>query len=391
MNIKGQKYNYDDVSIVPDVATTIKHRRECSCEVEEGMCPIWAAPMDTVISEDNWKVFYDASINVVIPRNVSYEKRISMLIDFSSLSANKCFVAFSLNEVRKMFNTKNDVTSILNSKSRSTMFKGFRICIDVANGHMMDQINLISSIKKKHGDLVKIMGGNVANPNTYKLYNDAGCDYLRIGIGGGSGCLTSSNSGTYYPLFSLMKDTYYVKKSVNGKCKIIADGGIKGFRDIQKALIYADYVMIGSLFNKAIESAAKTTYGSFYWNIRGMKVRRPLKSLLYYGRVVPAKKYDKVVELIKKNELSVWKEFYGMSTKKAQMNIIEGNGGYVSHEKLKTSEGKVMHQKVEYSVQGWMRNELDYLRSAMSYTNSKNLEEYKESAWVSENRIAYNR
>lgn len=204
-------------------------------------------------------------------------------------------------------------------------------------------------------------------------------------------CTTSSNTSIHYPLFSLMKDTYYVKKSVNGKCKIIADGGIKGFRDIQKALIYADYVMIGSLFNKAIESAAKTTYGSFYWNIRGMKVRRPLKSLLYYGRVVPAKNYDKVVELIKKNKLSVWKEFYGMSTKKAQMNIIEGNGGYVSQEKLKTSEGKVMYQKVEYSVQGWMRNELDYLRSSMSYTNSKNLEEYKESTWVSENRIVYNR
>ena len=399
MNISGLKYNYDDVSIVPDVMTNIRHRKECSCYTSEGLSPIWASPMDTVISKDNWRVFSDAGINVVLPRNIDFEDRISLCYDFAEDEKNSKFVAFSLNETKKIFRTKNKISIYLSNvvgsdiqgDSQTQPEKMFRICIDVANGHMKEQIDLITAIKKKYGECVKIMGGNIANPNTYKLYDEAGCDYLRVGIAGGFGCLTGSNTGVFYPLFSLIKDTYFIKKKIGGKCKIIADGGIKGFRDVQKALIYADYVMIGSLFNKAIESAAKTTYGSFYWNIRGMKIYRPLKSLLYYGKEVPKEKYDSAIELIKQNKLSVWKEFYGMSTKKAQANIIEGNGGYVSHEKLKTSEGKVAYQKVEYSVKGWMRNEMDYLCSAMSYTNSRTLDEYKESGWVTENQIKYNK
>ena len=204
-------------------------------------------------------------------------------------------------------------------------------------------------------------------------------------------CTTSSNTSVHYPIFSLMKDIYEVKKRIGGKCKIIADGGIKGFRDVQKALIYADYVMIGGIFNKAIESAGKTTYGSFYWNIRGKKIYRPLKTLMYYGKEVPKKKYEDVIKLIKEGKVTIWKEFYGMSTKRAQESIIKGNNKDFDDRKLKTSEGISMHQKVEYSVFGWMRNEIDYLRSAMSYTNSRTLEEYKESEWVAINDIKYNK
>lgn len=204
-------------------------------------------------------------------------------------------------------------------------------------------------------------------------------------------CTTSSNTSVHYPVFSLIKDTYEVKKRIDVKCKIIADGGIRGFRDVQKALVYADYVMIGGIFNKAIESAGKTTYGSFYWNIRGKKIYRPLKTLLYYGKEVPKEKYGDVIQLIKDGKVSIWKEFYGMSTKRAQESIQKGNKERVDKGKLKTSEGIVMRQKVEYSVVGWMRNEVDYLRSAMSYTNSHNLEEYKDSEWVVVNDIKYNK
>lgn len=380
------KYNYDDVAIIPDIATDIVSRKQCNWKTEEGISPIWVAPMDTVVSADNWKVFYDAFVNVVIPRNIPFDDRIDMFIKFSSYKDFSPFVAFSLQETAKIFKTKNRITSLLNKGENV-----FRFCIDMANGHMLEQINLIKEIKENYGDRVKIMGGNIANPETYRLYDEAGCDYLRCGVGGGSACLTSSCVSIHYPLFSLLKDTYEVKKRIRGRCKIIADGGIKGFRDVQKALIYADYVMIGGIFNKAIESAGKTTYGSFYWNIRGKKIYRPLKTLMYYGKEVPKKKYEDVIKLIKEGKVTIWKEFYGMSTKRAQENIIKGNNKDFDVRKLKTSEGISIHQKVEYSVLGWMRNEIDYLRSAMSYTNSRNLEEYKESEWVAINDIKYNK
>ena len=73
-----------------------------------------------------------------------------------------------------------------------------------------------------------------------------------------------------------------------------------------------------------------------------------------------------------------------MSTKIAQLKINPGG-------RLKTSEGKVEHQKVEYTIKQWVENEIDYLRSAMSYTNSRTLEDYKNSQWVQLTHKSYNK
>lgn len=396
------KLDYDDVMIEPEIVSEIRSRSECDYKVD-GMCPIWAAPMDTVISENNWRDFVDLGINVVLPRTIPLDRRLVLLSRFA-ITRNHPFISFSLDEANDVFlreenrfelrKTEEPVSGrfyIRNSIPVVCTEKNpMKICIDIADGHMQAQIDLITKIKERFGNTILIMGGNIASPKTYELYEKAGCSYLRVGVGGGSACLTASNTGVYYPLFSLMKDTYEIKKAINGKCKIIADGGIRLNRDIQKALIYADYVMIGSLFNRAIESAGKTTYGSFYWNVRGKKIYRPLKTLLYYGREVKKEDYPKVVKLIKENKLSVWKEFRGMSTKDVQKAILVANGKN-SDIKLKTSEGKVMHQKVEYSLEGWLENEIDALRSSMSYCDSRNLEEYKESKWNKVNGIRYNK
>ena len=78
---------------------------------------------------------------------------------------------------------------------------------------------------------------------------------------------------TLSSFFSFKRNLGGKTKQINGKCKIIADGGIKGYRDIQKALLYADYVMIGSLFNKAIDSAGTPIYGKSYWYIFGKRIK----------------------------------------------------------------------------------------------------------------------
>ena len=383
------KFNYDDITVIPAVQTDIRSRKECNCYTEEGMLPIWCSPMDTVIGLDNWETFYDNKINVVIPRTIGYGERIRLLIGTAEKGRRHPFVAFSLDEAKNI----PRLVVLEGFKKEFSVKNPIRVCIDMANGHMVDAINTVKEIKDVYGDNSLVMAGNIANPKTYELYENAGCDYLRVGIGGGSACLTSSNGGIHYPYFSLIKEIYEEKERLRGKCKIIADGGIRGFGDIQKALIYADAVMIGGLFNKAIESSAKTTYGNCFFNIRGKKIVRPIKTLLMYGREVRKADYSWVVDLIKKNKLSVWKEFYGMSTKKAQANIINAKArtGDEPRRAFKTSEGLVKYQKVEYSIAGWVRNEIDYLRSAMSYTNSRTLEEYKNSEWYPTNQLKYNK
>jgi hypothetical protein len=228
------------------------------------------------------------------------------------------------------------------------------------------------------------MSGNIANPNTYTEYELVGCDYVRVSIGTGSGCLTASNTGVYYPPFSLLKEMSEIRKQYHGNCKIIADGGIKGFRDIQKALIYADYVMIGGLFNKCIESSGLTTYGKSYFKVGQYKLRNYIVDLFRYGKKIDPSKYDKVIPLVKSGMLEVNKQFYGMSTKLAQKETK-------TNKSLKTSEGLVKTNKVEYTLEQWIENEISYLKSAMSYTNSVDLVDYKESQWVRINQIAYNK
>lgn len=375
------KLNYDDITIVPEAVTDICSRSQCIPYDEDGYLPIFASCMSSVVSIENTGDFNTAKIRTVIPRSYPLYVR----TEFLEKNEDN-FVAFSLNEAKEVFIDKSvQIMSMLSVRSSD---EPLRICIDLANGHMKCLLDLVKEIKEKYGKSIVIMTGNIANPETYKYYEEAGVDYCRCTVGSGNVCSTASNTGIFYSVFSLLKEIYEIKKSINGKCKIIADGGIHGFRDVQKALIYADYVMIGSLFNKAIESAGKTTYGTFYWNIRGKKIARPLKTLFYFGREVPKEKYGEVMSLIKQGKLTVWKELYGMSTKIAQSIINQANS--VETKKLKTAEGLLKYQKVEYDIKGWAENETDYLRSAMSYTNSRNLDEYKGSQWVQISKIVYN-
>lgn len=383
------KLGYDDISIVPETISKIRHRKECFCYDENLSLPIFTAPMDQVVDIDSAEIYMRNSINAVIPRTVDFENRIKLMLQ--NTDNERCFFAFSLTEAQELFleipalNTPFVLIDQLRFNLASELFTGaYRICIDIANGHMKELLDVIKEIKKLYGQRVIIMSGNIANPETYRKYVEVGCDFVRCSIGSGSRCTTSSNVAIHYGCFSLLKEIWEIKNDMNAKCKIIADGGIKGYGDIQKALLYADYVMIGSLFNKAIDSAGTPVYGRFYWHFFGEKILNPFKTFLYYGKKVKKKDYGRVLRLIKEGKVDVWKEYYGMSTKIAQSKI-NPNGV------LKTGEGKVERQKVEYSIKQWVQNESDFLRSAMSYTNSKTLEEYKDSNWVQLVYKSYNK
>lgn len=362
------KYGYDDINIVPEISSSIEHRSECKLKPF-----LFTAPMSSVVNLDNISVFIEQGVIPIIPRNIPLFDR-KFLIFSQIQGASLFFIALSLEEVKK-FLIDTPIESVLNP---------FYICIDIANGHMQKLLNTIKKLKELYGEKIVIMSGNIANPETYKLYEEAGCDYVRCGIGGGAGCITASNTGVYYPLFSLLEETYKIKESINGKCKIIADGGIRNYSDIQKALLYADYVMLGSMLNRAIESAGKTTYGkSYFITKKGKKILNIFRTIFEFGKEVPKEKYDSVIKRIKSGKLEVWKSFYGMSTKKAQSEM--GN------KKLKTSEGIEFSQKVEYSLKDFIDNETSYLRSAMSYTNSKTLDEYKDKKWISKLSLGHNK
>lgn len=324
MIINDLKLAYNDVSIVPAVETSVTSRSQCNPYDSHGMLPIFTAPMSCVVDEKTYLNFEKQGINVVIPRTVSFGEREKMW--------NNTFVAISLEEA-----------NILLKKTYKDVSKKIYICIDVANGHMERIFDIINDLKKFYGDGIVIMSGNIARPDTYIHYNNYGCDYVRVGIGGGKGCLSSSNTGIHYPYASLVSETYEIKKSINGSCKIIADGNIRGYSDVIKALaLGADYVMIGSLFAQCIDSAGEFIMNDIYFT-----------DLLKH---VDIKAY-------KTNKIN--KVFYGMSTKKAQIEM-----GKIE---LKTSEGIETMLPITTDIETWSDNMKSYLQSAMSYTDKLTL------------------
>lgn len=334
------KFDFDDILIQPKTITNISSRSEIEILDESDMLPLFTAPMDTVVSEINADQFINNSIRVVLPR-----RRTNTVTNIST--DPNCWHSYGLNEFNEIF--------LQNAPDNrgATMYA----LIDVANGHMPGILSAVKQSKVKYGSNLRLMVGNIANPDTYKLLSDAGADYIRIGIGNGGGCLTTVQTGVGYPLASLIQECYLISKKCKSPAKIVADGGIQKYSDIIKALaLGADYVMLGSIFNKALESSGETYYANKKSN----------------GWTEPGERADqfdpKVSEYFKFGG-ELYKKFRGMSTKEVQKSW--GNTD------IKTSEGITKIQKVEYTISGWVENFSHYLRTAMSYTNCKNLDRFK--------------
>ena len=145
--------------------------------------------MSSVVSFDNTQAFNDAKIRTVIPRSYSIEERLKFLFE-----DRYNFVAFSLAEAREIFINKaeeyeieekvaerhiNDFISREFTEYEVDRRSPLKICIDLANGHMRCLLELVKEIKAKFGNKIVIMTGNIANPDTYYDYEDAGVDYCR--------------------------------------------------------------------------------------------------------------------------------------------------------------------------------------------------------------------
>jgi hypothetical protein len=331
-----EKFDFKDIVLVPEVLTDISSRKDVDVFTSEHYLPIMASPMDTVVNHENYKVFEENGMMVCLPRGVKVHQAKSRL-----------FMSLSLEE----FETFVDDYSVgIFPKGRVS------ILVDIANGHMRKLYFLVDKfLNHRRVDLGhEIMVGNIANPATYKEYAQLGVDYVRVGIGGGSGCLTSANTGVHYPMASLIEECFKYKKEGGYKTKIVADGGFRNYDDIIKAVILgADYVMLGGILNKCLESCSTT-------KLFGIPLNLTLSYYIWYN-------YKWLKKYLKKS-------FRGMSTKEVQKKW--------GRENLKTSEGIVKTNPVEYTISQWTENFTDYLKSAMSYTNSRTLEEFRESEFV---------
>ncbi len=149
------------------------------------------------------------------------------------------------------------------------------LCIDSSEGYSCWQKKTIDFIRAKYGDSVKVGAGNVVDRDGFRFLAEAGADFIKVGIGGGSICITRETKGigrgqaTALIEVAAARDEYFEETGIY--VPICSDGGIVHDYHITLALAMgADFVMLGRYFARFDESPTPKlningTYVKEYW------------------------------------------------------------------------------------------------------------------------------
>tara|TARA_R110000772_G_scaffold148811_3_gene259430 strand:- start:9067 stop:10101 length:1035 start_codon:yes stop_codon:yes gene_type:complete len=199
--------------------------------------------------------------------------------------------------------------------------------IDVANGYTERFVNFIKRLREANPDTI-IVAGNVCTADQTQELLLAGADIIKIGIGPGSVCTTRIQTGVGYPQLSAIIECADAANGIGGH--IIGDGGCTTSGDVAKAFGGgAHFVMLGGMLAGHKESGGE------------------LKTI--DGKMV--------------------KEFYGMSSMKAQEKYNEGLAHY------KASEGKIVSVEFKGPLTQTIQQLLGGIRSSCTYIGASSLRE----------------
>ena len=149
------------------------------------------------------------------------------------------------------------------------------LCIDSSEGFSAWQQQTIAWIREHYGDSVKVGAGNVVDREGFRFLADCGADFIKVGIGGGSICITRETKGigrgqaTALIEVCKARDEYFEETGIY--VPVCSDGGIVHDHHITLALAMgADFVMLGRYFARFEESpSAKVNVGGTlmkeYW------------------------------------------------------------------------------------------------------------------------------
>lgn len=233
---------FDDILLVPNDSSPLLSRHHIDLTTKIGNpnnpdaiiefeSPIISAPMESISSKEMLSILVTSGCIGTTVRTYSLEEKIQ-----KSLEVNPSRVAVTI-KIKDVYD-QDSVNKIVQNNIKI-------ILLDVANGHLKLVADAVSHLRKSVPKSTHIMCGNVSSYGAYKMLMDAGCDSVRVGIGGGAACTTRIMTGFGAPTLSSIMNIYEMVKedSVNG---IIADGGIKTSGDIVKALgAGASAVMLG--------------------------------------------------------------------------------------------------------------------------------------------------
>ncbi len=157
------------------------------------------------------------------------------------------------------------------------------LCIDSSEGYSDWQRLTLEWIRERYGDTVKVGAGNVVDREGFRFLAEHGADFIKIGIGGGSICITRETKGigrgqaTAVIEVAKARDEWFQETGVY--IPICSDGGIVYDHHISLALAMgSDFVMLGRYFARFDESPSNRvmvngSYMKEYWGEGSARAR----------------------------------------------------------------------------------------------------------------------
>ena len=157
------------------------------------------------------------------------------------------------------------------------------LCIDSSEGFSEWQRLTLKWVRENYGDKVKVGAGNVVDAKGFRFLAEAGADFIKVGIGGGSICITRETKGIGRGQATALidvcaeRDRYFEETGIY--IPVCSDGGIVYDHHITLALAMgADFVMLGRYFARFDESPSQKvsiggTYYKEYWGEGSARAR----------------------------------------------------------------------------------------------------------------------
>lgn len=251
-------------------------RMDVSTKVCEFMTPLSklvTAPRDTSLKEAN-DIIWDHKLNSL--PIVDDDGKLMYFVFRKDYSEHKLNPNEILDEHKRYI-----VGAGINSRDYETRVPALVeagadvLCIDSSEGYSCWQKKTIDCIRSRYGDTVKVGAGNVVDKDGFLFLAEAGADFVKVGIGGGSICITRETKGIGRGQASALievaaaRDEYYEKTGIY--IPVCSDGGLVHDYHMTLALAMgADFLMMGRYFARFDESptAKLVVNGSYvkeYW------------------------------------------------------------------------------------------------------------------------------
>mgnify|MGYP000353627960 CR=1 FL=1 len=259
-------------------------RMERSVKVEEFMTPfdkLITAPADTSLKIAN-DIIWDNKLNS-LPLVDDKQHLVYMVFrkDYDSHKANSLEL---LDEHKRYVVGAGINTRDFKERVPALVEAGVDIlCIDSSEGYSEWQKDTLEWIRETYGDTVKVGAGNVVDAEGFRFLADCGADFVKIGIGGGSICITREQKGIGRGQASAVievakaRDDYYKETGIY--IPICSDGGIVYDYHMTLALAMgADFIMLGRYFARFDESPTNKvningSYMKEYWGEGSARAR----------------------------------------------------------------------------------------------------------------------